>query len=73
MGAAAEFHGIAIERASITADLYHANGVPIFIAKELQNIASRADLVVGDFCAGYYGILNNAFVYKIFDVSDLLP
>ena len=46
MRAAAQFHGVAIERAAFAADLHDAHGVAVFVAKKLHDVITRRHFAV---------------------------
>ena len=72
MGAAAEFHAVAIEGVRLAADLDHADGVAIFFAEGLHDFRAGFHVVVFHLGPEHGGVLDDAFVDEFFNVGDLL-
>ena len=71
VGAAAEFHRVAVELRGAAADLHDADGVAVFVAEELHHVLAGFHVGVGDFGPGDAGIFEDAFVDEAFDVGEL--
>jgi hypothetical protein len=72
VGAAAEFHGVAVEFLRVAADLDDADLVAVFFTEEMGDIAAAFHFGVGNFDPAHRTVFDDAFVHEAFDVADLL-
>ena len=72
MGAAAQLHGVAVERVGITADLHHAHRVAILIAEKLQNTVIPGYLAVGHPDPAHDRVVDDTLIDQLLDVGHLL-
>ena len=70
--AAAQLHGVTVERVSLSPDLHHANRVAVFVAKELQHIIPAGDVAVRRLSPTHTGVLEYPLIHQLLNVLQLL-
>ena len=72
MGAAAEFHRVAVELKRCAADLDNADGVAVLVTEELEDAGASLDFCKGNLLPAYGGILKDTLVDEMLHRGDLL-
>ena len=72
VGAAAEFHRVAVQLVRLAADLHDADEVAVFVAEELHDVGALFRFDVGNLCPGNRRALGDLFVHQFLDLAHLL-